>query len=44
MSAPDPRVNAYRTDLAAAHLRDRVEAARFVEGTEYDVVEPLSDL
>ena len=44
MSAPDPRVNAYRTDLAALHLRGRVEAARFVEGTGYDVVEPLGDL
>lgn len=33
-SAPplDPRVHAYRPDLAAASLRGRVEAARFVDG------------
>jgi cell wall-associated NlpC family hydrolase len=40
----DPRLNAYRPDLAAAHLRGQVEAARFVEGAEYAVVEPIADL
>ncbi len=28
----DKRINAFRPDLAAAHLKGRVEAARFVEG------------
>jgi hypothetical protein len=44
MIALDPRVNAYRPDLAAAHLRGQVEAARFVEGTDYAIVEPLADM
>jgi len=34
----DPRLNAYRPDLAAAELRGKVEAARFVEGKTYEVV------
>ena len=29
---PDPRLHAYRPDLAAASLRGRVEAARYIEG------------
>ncbi|MEO8651547.1 MAG: NlpC/P60 family protein [Hyphomicrobiaceae bacterium] len=29
---PDPRINAYRADLADARLEGRVEAARFAEG------------
>src|SRR3546814_3857545 len=33
----DRRLHAYRADLAAASLRDRVEAARFVEGTRRQV-------
>src|SRR5690349_24531326 len=37
---PDPRLNAYRPDLAAAELRGKVEAARFVEGTLHQIVEP----
>lgn len=40
----DPRLNAYRKDIAAAHLRGQVEAAHFVEGTVYEVVEPIADL
>jgi len=44
MSAPDPRVNAYRPDLAAAHLRGVVETARFADGAEYAVIEPLVDV
>jgi len=44
MSALDPRINPFRPDLAAAHLRGQVDAARFVEGTEYTVVEPIADV
>jgi cell wall-associated NlpC family hydrolase len=33
----DPRVTPARPDLAAAHLRGKVEAARFVEGVEREV-------
>ncbi|MBS0249002.1 MAG: C40 family peptidase [Proteobacteria bacterium] len=40
----DPRLNPYRTDLAAAHLRGQVEATHFVEGTLYEVIEPIADL
>ena len=40
----DPRTNPYRPDLAAVHLRGQVEAARFVEGTDYAVIEPLADV
>jgi cell wall-associated NlpC family hydrolase len=31
---PDHRLNAYREDLAAAHLRGEVKAPRFVEGVD----------
>jgi len=44
MSALDARVNAYRPDLAAAHLRGRAEAARFVEGATYEIIEVIADL
>ena len=44
MAPLDPRLNPYRPDLAAAHLRGRVEAARFVEGTPYEVIEPVTAL
>lgn len=40
----DPRVTPARPDLAAAHLRGRVEAARFVEGREMRIAEPVVDL
>jgi cell wall-associated NlpC family hydrolase len=40
----DKRLNAYRPDLAAAHLRGQVEAERFVEGTPYEVIEPIADV
>jgi cell wall-associated NlpC family hydrolase len=36
----DPRVTPARPDLAAAHLRGKVEAARFVEGVRKRVVGP----
>jgi cell wall-associated NlpC family hydrolase len=38
----DPRVTPARPDLAAAHLRGQVEAARFVEGTEFEVFDPVA--
>ena len=40
----DPRLNAFRRDIAAAHLRGQVEATHFVEGTPYEVIEPVADL
>jgi cell wall-associated NlpC family hydrolase len=33
----DPRITPARPDLAALHLKGKVEAARFVEGTELEV-------
>ncbi len=44
MVALDPRINPFRPDVAARHLQGHVEAKRFVEGTRYQVVEPLTDL
>src|SRR6187200_2354857 len=38
MNTLDPRLNAYRPDLAAASLRGKVDAPRFAEGTGYEVV------
>jgi len=40
VSAFDPRVTPARPDLAAAHLRGKVDAARFVEGVRKRVVSP----
>src|SRR3569623_1715131 len=40
----DPRLNPFRPDIAAAHLRGKVEAAHFVEGAVYEVIEPVADL
>jgi cell wall-associated NlpC family hydrolase len=40
----DPRVTPARPDLAAAHLRGQVQAARFVEGTEFEVFDPVTPL
>lgn len=37
----DPRLNAYRPDLAASNLKGKVEAANFVEGARYQVNRPL---
>lgn len=34
----DPRINAYRDDLAAEHLRDKVDAPRYAEGERRQVV------
>ncbi|MFA6265682.1 MAG: NlpC/P60 family protein [Pseudolabrys sp.] len=44
MNTLDPRLNPYRADIAAAHLRGKVEARHFVEGTEREVIEPIADL
>jgi len=38
----DPRITPARPDLAAAHLRGKVEAEHFVEGTEQEVVVGLA--
>jgi cell wall-associated NlpC family hydrolase len=42
VSAFDPRVTAARPDLAAAQLRGKVNAERFVEGTAKRVVAPTA--
>jgi cell wall-associated NlpC family hydrolase len=44
MTALDPRLNPYRRDIAATHLEGRVEAARFVEGTVAEIIEPIADV
>lgn len=44
MAALDPRIHAYRADLAARHLQGQIEAQRFVDGTPYDVIEPVAGL
>ena len=41
MTKPDPRLHAFRPDLADARLRGRVEAGRFVEGFRHQVIEPI---
>jgi len=40
----DPRLTPARPDLAAAHLRGKVEAARFVEGAEQQVIAGIAPL
>ena len=42
MSAFDPRVTAARPDLAAAHLKGKVQAERFVAGTMKRVIAPTA--
>ncbi|NIA69559.1 C40 family peptidase [Pelagibius litoralis] len=41
---PDPFLNAYRPDLAAAELSGRVSAARFTEGRPAGIISSLADL
>lgn len=41
---PDPRLNPWRDDLAAAHLRGEVEAPKFVDGAAKQVVAPVAAL
>ncbi|MEX0753472.1 MAG: NlpC/P60 family protein [Xanthobacteraceae bacterium] len=38
----DPRLTPARPDLAAKHLEGKVAAARFVEGTPYEILDPLA--
>lgn len=40
----DPRLTPAREDLAAAHLKGVVEAPRYVEGTVFEVAEPVAPL
>ena len=40
----DPRINPFRPDVAASHLKGQVEAKRFVDGTRYQVIEPATAL
>jgi len=40
----DPRITPVRPDLAAAHLRGKVDAARFVEGVVHQVIDTLAPL
>jgi cell wall-associated NlpC family hydrolase len=44
MVALDPRLNAFRPEIAAKYLQGQVEAKRFVEGTRHQVVEPVTAL
>jgi cell wall-associated NlpC family hydrolase len=44
MTKPDPRLNPWRDDLAADHLRGEVDAPRYVKGTDYQVIAPVSAL
>ncbi len=39
MSRLDPRLHPVRPDLAARHLQGSVQAARFVEGKRYEVLD-----
>lgn len=38
----DPRLTPARSDLAAKHLEGKVQAARFVDGVEYEVFDPIA--
>ena len=40
----DPRINAFRPDLAATHLRGQIEAVRFADGSDLQIIEPIADL
>lgn len=44
MVALDPRINPFRPEIAASHLRGQVEAKRFVEGRRHQVIEPTTAL
>ena len=44
MVALDPRINPFRPDIAASHLRGHVEAKRFVEGSRHQIIEPNTAL
>src|SRR5215467_5904874 len=40
----DPRLTPARGDIAAKHLEGKVEAARFVDGETFEVIETLAPL
>ena len=40
--ALDPRLTPARPDLAARHLEGKVKAERFVDGEEYEVIDPIA--
>ncbi|MHC2622647.1 hypothetical protein ACVIW2_004679 [Bradyrhizobium huanghuaihaiense] len=40
----DPRLTPARGDLAAKYLEGKVEAQRFVEGEEFEVIEPIASV
>jgi cell wall-associated NlpC family hydrolase len=42
MVALDPRINPFRPEIAADYLKGQVEAARFVDGVRYEVIEPIA--
>src|SRR6188474_653997 len=42
MVALDPRINPFRPEIAASHLRGHVEAKRFVEGSRHQIIEPTT--
>jgi len=44
MVALDPRINPFRPEIAASHLRGHVEASRFVEGSRHQIIEPVTAL
>src|SRR6185369_13316967 len=44
MVALDPRINPFRPEIAANHLRGHVEAKRFVEGSRHQIIEPVTVL
>src|SRR5262245_29505670 len=44
MVALDPRINPFRPEIAAIHLRGQVEARRFVEGRRHQIIEPAAAL
>jgi hypothetical protein len=44
MADLDPRVTPARPDLAAKHLEGKVTAARFVEGTLYEINDPVAPM
>ncbi len=40
----DPRLNAYRADLADARLEGKVAAGRYVDGVQRQVIEPVANV
>ena len=44
MTQIDPRLNAFRDDLAAASLRDRVRASRYAEGEVRQIAAPAAPI